>query len=177
MEGAPSLGSDRKPKRAPTPEEVVALQAEWDKKLAEENLHAEPTPEFEQEQESEAYKTAVRDACLYFLNTGNTADSWGAHRQKLQEFLSQLRASGASEHEIESFDEDFLRSIEDQMAQLVVTARAEMDEIAKNESNLSLSVRPEVLSKRVVSQLAKMTPWPREVLQSAADQAAGVGFH
>lgn len=175
MEGVPSAGQNRQPKRAPTPEEIKALQDEWDKKLAAEDLHAEPTPEFDEEQETDAHKTAVRDACLYFLNTGNTPDSWGAHRQKLQELLGHMRSDGANEHEVETFTEDYLRSIEDSMSQLVVTVRAEMDEIIKKDSKLS--VRPEVLSRRVVSELVKTTHWPREVLQSAADQAAGIGLH
>jgi len=170
-----SQGGNQQPKRPLTRAEAEALQKEWDAKLASENLSAEPTVEFDEEQETDAHKTAVRDACLYFLNTGNTSDSWGAHRQKHQELLVQMRADGATEHEVETFSEDFLRSIEDSMTQLVVTARAEMDTILKVQSKLQ--ARPEVLSSRIVSNLKKTSPWPREVLQSAADQAAGIGLH
>ncbi len=176
QEGAPQSGQNKQPKRAPSPEEIKALQDEWEKKLASEDMPAEPTAEFDaEEQESDAHKTAVRDACLYFLNTGNTPDSWGAHRQKLQELLGHMRSDGANEHEVETFNEDYLRSIEDSMSQLVVTAKAEMDAIVKAQSKLA--VRPEVLASRVVASLAKSTPWPREVLQSAADQAANIGIH
>ncbi len=86
-----------------------------------------------------------------------------------------MRSNGANEHEVETFNEDYLRSIEDSMTQLVVTARAEMDEILKKDGKLS--ARPEIVSKRVVQELSKTVHWPREVLQSAADQAAGIGLH
>jgi len=124
-------------------------QEDWDAILAEEGMPAEPERAANDNERSPAYNTAVAELFRYYVTT--ETEDHGAHRHQLELLRDRMKSAGGTDEEMEEFDEDFARHIEDEVTDLELEAVRCAQEVAKERP--MLAGRPNAMAKLITRKL------------------------
>ncbi len=143
--------------------------AKWDKRLAAEGMPAELPLVGVEAEYSPAFEEGIRDLGLYFIEHPRAQHY--AHREKVIEVQSRMKAAGASDEEMELLSEDFVRNVEDTIDSIQLAAQTHVQDLI--EANPASASRPDMLTRIVFAKLKKESPpmVSKEVLEIAAMRA------
>jgi hypothetical protein len=143
--------------------------AKWNKRLAAEGMPDELQPENSVEEHSQAFEAGIRDLGLYLIE--NDRQEHYAHREQVGEIQSRMKAAGATEDEIESLSEDFVRDVADTIDRIQLAAQLQVQELLSKRPQLA--DHPNTIARDVLAHLAKdSSPMiSKDVLLIAAQRA------
>jgi hypothetical protein len=138
----------------------------WEKRLADEGMSAEITPE--SEPSSEAFAEALHEARIHYIYAEDATHT--VHHQSMQEILSRAKAMGASAEELERIDEDFMRQVEDEVSSAQTAAVEIYNKVAtRDETRQMMRMNNSVVIRQMRDELKKAFPhFERDVIDALA---------